>query len=46
MVTSLEDFMAEGAGLEVEKVNGKFVRVETIKSFRLIEQASIPETRS
>lgn len=26
-------------GLEVEKVNGKFARVETIKSFRLIEQA-------
>jgi long-chain acyl-CoA synthetase len=24
---------------EVEKVNGKFARVETLKSFRLIEQA-------
>jgi long-chain acyl-CoA synthetase len=30
-------------GLEVEKVNGKFARVETIKSFRLIEQALDPE---
>ena len=30
-------------GLEVEKVNGKFARVETIKSFWLVEQALDPE---